>query len=192
LLSKSDLVDAAEVERLIPRLRRINPRASIVKMDFGRAPIYEVLDLRGFNLNEKLEIAPDFLSSQAIALEPAHEHGHAHEHCGDAHCDHANPQHTDDITAFAFKSEQPFDTALLDEFLGGLVQVYGPRMLRYKGVLWINGTDRKVIFQGIHQIMGSDIGGKWAPDEVRSSKMVFIGKNLPKDTFIRGLEQCLV
>ena len=72
------------------------------------------------------------------------------------------------------------------------MQVYGPRMLRYKGVLWMVGADRKVVFQGVHQMMGSDIGGKWGEQEVRSSKMVFIGKDLPKDIFIRGLEQCLV
>jgi G3E family GTPase len=157
-------------------------------MDFGQAPISEVLDLRGFNLNEKLEIDPDFLAAQAVEQ----EHLHEHEHGDHSHCDHDHPGHTDDIAAFAFKSERPFDTARLDEFLGGLVQVYGPRMLRYKGVLWMDGADRKVIFQGVHQIMGSDIGGKWSADEVRGSKMVFIGKNLPKDTFIRGLEQCLV
>ena len=31
-------------------------------------------------------------------------------------------------------------------------------MLRYKGVLNMKGTDRKVIFQGVHQLMGSDLG----------------------------------
>ncbi|MBC7499934.1 MAG: GTP-binding protein, partial [Herminiimonas sp.] len=82
--------------------------------------------------------------------------------------------------------------ARLDEFLGGIVQVYGPRMLRYKGVLWMDGADRKVVFQGVHQMMCSDIGGKWPEGEARGSKMVFIGKNIPKDIFIRGLEQCLV
>jgi G3E family GTPase len=65
-------------------------------------------------------------------------------------------------------------------------------MLRYKGVLSMAGADRKVVFQGVHQIMGSDLGAKWADGESRGSKMVFIGKNLPKDVFIRGLEQCLV
>jgi G3E family GTPase len=65
-------------------------------------------------------------------------------------------------------------------------------MLRYKGILWMKDADRKVIFQGVHQIMGSDIGAKWPENQPRSSKMVFIGKNLPKDIFIRGLEQCLV
>lgn len=187
LLSKADLVSAGELDELSARLKRINPRAAISKVDFGRAPLSEVLDLRGFNLNEKLEIDPDFLATE----EHAHHEHDCDDHCGHDH-DHHHAHHTDDIAAFAFKSERPFDTARLDEFLGGLVQVYGPRMLRYKGVLWMNGADRKVVFQGVHQMMGSDIGGKWPDGETRGSKMVFIGKNLPKDIFIRGLEQCLV
>jgi G3E family GTPase len=65
-------------------------------------------------------------------------------------------------------------------------------MLRYKGVLLMAGAERKVVFQGVHQIMGSDLGAKWETGEPRGSKMVFIGKNLPQDVFIRGLEQCLV
>ncbi len=191
LLSKSDLVNAADVDALSGRLKRINPRAPIGRVDFGVAPISDVLDLRGFNLNDKLEIDPDFLAEE----EQAQRHDHAHEHhdC-DAHCehDHHHARHSDDIAAFVFKSDRPFDSARLDEFLGGLVQVYGPRMLRYKGVLWMQGADRKVVFQGVHQTMGSDVGAKWPEGQARGSKMVFIGKNLPEEIFIRGLEQCLV
>jgi len=192
LLSKTDLVDAAALEQLTARLKRINPRAPISRSDFGKAPLDEVLDLRGFNLNEKLEIDPDFLAQQD---EHEHDHEHVHdEHCGHEHHhhDHHHAHHTDDIAAFVFKSERPFDPAKLDEFLGGLVNVYGPRMLRYKGVLLMQGAERKVVFQGVHQLMGSDLGAKWGENETRGSKMVFIGKNLPKDIFIAGLEQCLV
>ncbi|MGH8809684.1 MAG: CobW family GTP-binding protein, partial [Noviherbaspirillum sp.] len=194
MLSKTDLVGAAEVETLTARLTRINPRAPIGKLDFGRAPINQVLDLRGFNLNDKLEIDPAFLAAEE------HAHDHEHHDCGE-HCDHGHDhqhhnhhdaQHSDDIAAFVYRSERPFDAARLDEFLGSLVQVFGPRMLRYKGVLWMDGADRKVVFQGVHQMMGTDIGAKWGDGEVRGSKMVFIGKNLPKETFIQGLEQCLV
>jgi G3E family GTPase len=200
LLSKTDLVDAAAVDALTARLKRINPRAPISRSDFGKAPLAEVLDLRGFNLNEKLEIDPDFLAEDEHDhdhdhdhehCDHGHEHGHVHdEHCG--HHDHHHAHHTDDIAAFVFKSERPFDPAKLDEFLGGLVDVYGPRMLRYKGVLLMQGAERKVVFQGVHQLMGSDLGAKWGENETRASKMVFIGKNLPKDIFITGLEQCLV
>ncbi len=192
LISKTDLVDAEQLAALKLRLRRMNPRAPISQVDFGNVPIAEVLDLRGFNLNDKLEIDPDFLLA-----EDAHEHEHEHvhtdacDHTHDAH-DHHHGHHSDEIAAFVFRSDRPFDTAKLDEFLGSVVQVFGPRMLRYKGVLLMDGADRKVVFQGVHQIMGSDIGAKWGETEHRCSKMVFIGKNLPKDVFISGLEQCLV
>ncbi|WP_041742597.1 CobW family GTP-binding protein [Collimonas fungivorans] len=195
LLSKTDLVTTAEVTALTSRLKRINPRAPIITLDPQHTPIEEILDIRGFNLNAKLEIDPDFLATEE---EHGHEHSGddcdhpSHQHQGHGHHDHHHAHHDDEIAAFVFKSERPFDTARLDEFLGGLVQVYGPRMLRYKGVLLMDGADRKVVFQGVHQIMGSDVGGKWDANETRGSKMVFIGKNLPKDIFIRGLEQCLV
>ncbi|HYD62976.1 MAG TPA: GTP-binding protein [Noviherbaspirillum sp.] len=193
LLSKTDLVGADDVEALTARLKRINPRAPVKKVDFGQLPISDFLDLRGFNLNDKIEIDPDFLAEE----EHDHDHHECGEHCGHDHAHehhhgHAHSNHTDDIAAFVFRSDRPFNTARLDEFLGNIVQVFGPRMLRYKGVLWMEGADRKVVFQGVHQMMGTDIGAKWADGEARGSKMVFIGKNLPKETFIRGLEQCLV
>ncbi|MEO8407061.1 MAG: GTP-binding protein [Oxalobacteraceae bacterium] len=191
LLSKTDLASAAEVAVLTTRIKRINPRAPVGTADFGRAPIDELLDIRGFNLNEKLEIDPEFLAAEAAdeAQECAPGCDHAHH---DHQHDHHHAHHSDNISSFVFKSERAFNTALLDEFLGGIVQVFGPRMLRYKGVLLMDGADRKVLFQGVHQLMGTDIGGKWAEGEVRASKMVFIGQNLPKETIIKGLEQCLI
>ncbi|MBQ5964388.1 GTP-binding protein [Massilia sp. ZL223] len=200
LLSKTDLVDAAAVDALKTRLHRMNPRAPISTSDFGRAPISDVLDLRGFNLNDKLELDPDFLRvEEGHDHDHDHEHDHDHAHCGHDHAhgeacshDHHHSHHTDDIAAFVFKSDRAFDPERLEQFLGSLVQVFGPQMLRYKGVLRMQGVDRKVVFQGVHQIMGSDVGPKWGENETPASKMVFIGKNLPKDVFIRGLEQCLV
>ena len=201
LLSKTDLVDAEQVDMLRHRLSRMNPRAPICVANFGHVAISEVLDLKGFNLNAKLELDPDFLLAEEQHLHddcddtcshPEHDHQLKHEHQQDHQHDHHHAHHSDDIAAFVFKSIRPFHTAKLDEFLGSIVQVFGPRMLRYKGVLLMEGADRKVIFQGVHQIMGTDVGAKWDENEVRESKMVFIGKNLPKDVFIQGLQLCLV
>jgi G3E family GTPase len=58
-------------------------------------------------------------------------------------------------------------------------------------VLLMQGTERKVIFQGVHQLMGSDLGPVWGKDEERMSKLVFIGIDLPREIFEQGLEQCL-
>ena len=99
--------------------------------------------------------------------------------------------HDDDVKSFVFRSDRAFNPAKLEDFLGAIVQVYGPKMLRYKGVLFMKGSDRKVIFQGVHQLMGSDLGPKWMPTEKKQSKMVFIGIDLPKDVLLQGLEQCL-
>ncbi len=206
LLSKTDLVESNEVEALRHRLSHMNPRAPISVAHFGEISIAEVLDLKGFNLNAKLEIDPEFLLEQADELgtnhvepnscEPDCQHDHEHQvtqqHRHDNAHDHHHAHHSDDIAAFVFKSTRPFHTAKLDEFLGGLIQVFGPRLLRYKGVLLMENADRKVIFQGVHQIMGTDVGAKWGESELRESKMVFIGIKLPKQVFIDGLELCLV
>jgi len=191
-VSKADLVSAPELEALMHRIRHMNPRAPQRAVHFGEVALSEVFDLRGFNLNTKLEIDPDFLK------EDGHDHDHDHDH--DAHCDHPSHAHADghhhshddDVKSFVFRSERAFDPAKLEDFLGAIVNIYGPRMLRYKGVLHMQGTERKVIFQGVHQLMGSDLGPQWQEQEQRMSKMVFIGIDLPRDIFLQGMEQCLV
>jgi G3E family GTPase len=166
LLSKTDIADEKDTEVLIKRIRKMNPRAPIKKVHFGNAPIGEVLDIRGFNLNAILELDPEFLT--------------------DSH-----HEHHDEVESFVFKSDKPFDGTKLEQFLSGMIQVYGPDLLRYKGVLWMKGKKERVVFQGVHMMMGGDMGKVWAKGEKKSSTLVFIGKKLPKDLFIAGLEECL-
>ncbi|MFM6992949.1 MAG: CobW family GTP-binding protein [Rhodoferax sp.] len=192
-ISKSELVPAHDLEDLQHRLKHMNPRAPQHLVHFGDVAIKDFFDLRGFNLNAKLDIDPDFLTADT------HDHGHDHhEHHGE-HCDHPSHSHhghhhhvDDDVKSFVFKSDRAFDPARLEDFLGAIVNIYGPRMLRYKGVLYMKGSERKVIFQGVHQLMGSDLGPAWADGEVKNSKLVFIGIDLPKDILLQGLEQSLV
>jgi G3E family GTPase len=191
-ISKADLVDDATVDALIHRVKHMNPRAPQRRVNFGEVPIAEVFDLRGFNLNAKLDIDPEFLSGDGHGGHGHDHHDHDHDHEHGEHCDHPHHHHhDDDVKSFVFRSDKAFNPAKLEDFLGAIVQVYGPKMLRYKGVLNMKGSDRKVIFQGVHQLMGSDLGPKWAPGEKKTSKMVFIGLDLPRDVFMQGLEQCL-
>ena len=195
-ISKTDLVAKDEVDALMHRLKHMNPRAPQKAVHFGEVAIADVFDLRGFNLNAKLDIDPDFLKEEDHS---GHDHA-AHDHEHGEHCDHPSHAaeqghhhvHDDDVKSFVFRSDKPFSPAKLEDFLGAIVNIYGPRMLRYKGVLNMEGTDRKVIFQGVHQLMGSDLGPAWVEGEKKTSKMVFIGIDLPKDIFMQGLEQCLV
>jgi len=167
LLSKTDLVDDASLQSLRQRLVRMNPRAKISESRHGVAVIDDLLDIRGFNLNAILEIEPDFLTDV--------------EH-----------QHDDDVTSFVFCENRPLDMARLEEFLGSMVQVYGTQMMRYKGVLSAHGEDRRIVFQGVHMLMGAELGAPWRSGEVRTSKMVFIGRDLPRKVLEKGLAQCAV
>ena len=187
-ISKTDLVAKDEVDALIHRIKHMNPRAPQRAVHFGEVALSEVFDLRGFNLNTKLEIDPDFLKED----DHDHVHGEDCDHPSHKHEDGHHHHHDDDVKSFVFKSDRAFDAAKLEDFLGAIVNIYGPRMLRYKGVLHMQGTDRKVIFQGVHQLMGSDLGPQWQAGEKRENKMVFIGIDLPKDIFLQGMEQCLV
>ena len=185
-ISKADLVSADDVAALQHRLAHMNPRAKQSVVHFGEVPLNQVLDLRGFNLNAKLDIDPEFLKAD----EHDHDHDH-HDHAHGEHCDHPHHhRHDDDVKSFVFRSDKAFDPAKLEDFLGAIVQIYGPRMLRYKGVLNMKGIDRKVVFQGVHQLMGSDLAAPWG-NEPRQSKLVFIGIDLPRDVILQGLEQAL-
>jgi G3E family GTPase len=187
-ISKADLVTPAELDALQHRIKHMNPRAPQQVVHFGQAPLEDVLDLRGFNLNTKLDIDPQFLT------EDKHEHEHEHHHHDhdDEQCHHPHHHHhDDDVKSFVYRAERPLDPMKLEDFLGAIVNIYGPRMLRYKGVLNMKGADRKVVFQGVHQLMGSDLGPQWKEGEPRVSKMVFIGIDLPRDILMQGLDQCL-
>lgn len=203
LVSKTDLVSDDEYQALRSRLLRINPRAAITPVHFGETDLKALLDISGFNLNTILDIDPEFLADEhpdAAHAHHAHDHGHDHDHdgeCGDhcGHHDHAHHHHhahQDDIGAFVFRSSRAFDPERLEEFLGGIVQVYGPDLLRYKGILYMKGINRRMLFQGVHMMMGAEPGKPWLSGEKPNTKLVFIGRKLPQEIFTRGLEQCLV
>ncbi len=166
LISKSDLVSESETAALSAHLKKLNPRAPIKQVHFGKTDIADILDVRGFNLDDILAVEPDFLG----------ENHHEHD---------------DEISSFVFRNKKPFIMEKLDTFLGGIVEIYGTDMLRYKGVLNVQGNDKRVVFQGVHMLMASDLGKPWENAE-RESVLVFIGRNLPKDVFEAGLTTCLV
>jgi G3E family GTPase len=166
LISKTDLVSEEDVQLLAARLARINPRAPQKRVRFGETDLEQILDIRGFSIDAALEIDPQFLERD--------------EH-----------RHDDQVRSFVFRDARPFDPQRLDLFMRLLAQQYGPDLLRYKGVLNVQGRERRVVFQGVQTIMGADEGAPWDAGEPRESTLVFIGRNLPQRVFEEGLRYCL-
>jgi G3E family GTPase len=174
-VSKVDLAAADDLEVLSQRLQLINPRALQRRTAFGAVPLSDVFDVGGFNLDADLALAFD----QPCQGDTQDSHRAHHHH------------HDDDINSVVFRSDRPLQGARFGQFMSALVNGYGSRLLRYKGILHMAGQDRKIIFQGVHQLMSHDAGAPWSPDEPRASRLVFIGIELPRELLIRGLQQCL-
>lgn len=76
-------------------------------------------------------------------------------------------------------------------FSSRIVPLYCAKLMRYKGVLNIRGVEQRIVFQRVHMLMGAAVGADWKAGEKRESKMVFIGRDMPKDVLLAGLAQCV-
>ncbi|KAL6183744.1 hypothetical protein ACLB2K_045155 [Fragaria x ananassa] len=64
-------------------------------------------------------------------------------------------------------------------------------LMRMKGVLCVNGSDQRYVFQGVHSTLDGCPGGTWGPEEKKINKLVFIGRNLDETSLRKGFRGCL-
>jgi G3E family GTPase len=167
LLNKTDLVDAPELERVRQRIRTINAQATLHETQNCVVPLEEVLERGAFDLDRILEIEPNFLSED----------------------DH---EHDDAITSVSLRSEAPIRPELFMPWLRKLTAEHGQDILRLKGVLAFPGEDQRYVVQGVHMLLDGNHQRDWKPDEARTSRMVFIGRNLDPAVLRAGFGGCAV
>ena len=190
VLNKTDLVTEVELVEVEARLRRLNPLAPIHRAQRSNVPLNAVLGRGGFDLERILDLEPEFLN-------PGHgEAGHVHdEHCAEDHDhhghDHAGHKHViDDIKGVSLRLDRPMDGEKATRWLNELMQTKGPDILRAKGILDVKGEDRRLVFQAVHMILEGDFQRPWKTGEARSSRMVFIGRDLDEAALRQGFEAC--
>jgi G3E family GTPase len=189
VLNKTDLVSGDELAEVETRLRRLNPLAPIHRAVRSDVPLGAVIGRGGFDLDRILELEPEFLNP------PHGEPGHVHdEHCDHDH-DHGHDHHDhghviDDIKGVSLRLDKPLSGEKVTQWLNQLLQERGPDILRAKGILDVKGEPRRLVFQAVHMIMEGDWQREWRADEARSSRMVFIGRNLDEADLRRGFEAC--
>ena len=167
LLNKTDLVSAEELAKVEDRIRGINRYARIFHTQKSQIELEAILDKGAFDLGRILEFQPDFLHS-----------GHDHHH-------------EDEVRSLSITADRPVDPDRFQKWMGALLQIKGADIFRSKGILAIDGAPRRYVYQGVHMMMDSAWGTPWKDGEKRSSKLVFIGRNLDGDNLQRGFEECL-
>uniref|UniRef100_A0A7S4SYM5 CobW C-terminal domain-containing protein n=1 Tax=Alexandrium monilatum TaxID=311494 RepID=A0A7S4SYM5_9DINO len=130
-----------------------------------------------------------------------HGHGHSHEEsCHDASCEHdshkktrkAKHQHDYRVQSVGIETGCEVRRDKLDSFIQWLMQEKGPDLFRSKGVLAVQGSPKKFVFQAVHMQFSGKPQDDWKPSEKRCCKMVFIGKNLNRQELNKKFEECLV
>ncbi len=169
LLNKTDLVDAAGLAEAEAAIDRANPGARLLRSVRCDVPLDQIMDRGAFDL-ARLQITGD---------------GHARHH---GHHDHNH--HDRAIDSVSLRLDRPFERSRLLAWLQQLVIERGADLLRAKGIVDLAGSDRRLVFQGVHMMMDTDMAQPWQADEVRESRLVFIGRNLDRGELLQGLRHC--
>ena len=191
VLNKTDLVTAEELATVESALRRVNALAPIHRAERSNVALDKVLGRNGF----------DLAKMEALDANPGHgEDGHVHdEHCGHDHQGHDhhghNHSHHDHaaaagISSVSLRTDKPLHGVKVSRWLSQLLQEQGPDILRAKGILNVEGEDKRLVFQAVHMIMEGELQRPWREGEHRDSRLVFIGRNLNRDYLREAFEAC--
>ncbi|PRP89338.1 cobalamin synthesis protein P47K [Planoprotostelium fungivorum] len=165
ILNKTDLVDPEELAHVERKIRSINRYAEIVHSQHSQVPLSKVIDIRSFDLDRAMDISPEILDDK-----------HHHHHIT--------------VKSVGIVEDEALDLDKVNEWLGALLREKSEDIYRMKGVLNIAGVEDKYVFQGVHAHFTGEPLGLWGPDEKRSNKMIFIGKNLDKDALETSFRMC--
>ena len=167
LINKVDLVNEEELLLVEKQIRSINAGASLVRTQMSKVDLDWVLNARAFELSRVLEVDPQFLEES--------------EH-----------MHDQSITSVGIEVDGPVDLEKINDWLGWLLREKGTEIFRMKGILNINGSENRFVFQGVHMLFDGQPDRAWRTDETRVNKMIFIGRNLDRDDLNSRFRACLV
>jgi G3E family GTPase len=210
LLNKTDLVTPAQLAEVEARIRAINPYAKLHRTVKAAVPISEILGRNAFDLDRILEIEPAFLEAEdhghdhghhhdhdhkgADCDHPSHKHDHDHDHAAPSQAAHSHGglkhYHDEDMQSVALVIDGDVDPEKFMPWINDYIQTEGGSILRSKGILAFKGEARRFVFQGVHMVLDGDLQRDWKPGEKRTSKIVFIGRELKRAEIEKGFLAC--
>jgi len=184
VLNKMDLIpDEKEQDALKAKISAINPSAHIIKSQYGNVPLDKILDVRGFDLEKVLDREPEFLrDAQPCDTVNCHnlEHNHAHS------------RHDVSVTSVGICVPGELDFDLLNGWVQSLLAANGQNIYRMKGILNVKGEEDRFVFQGVHMMFDGQQDRAWRPDEDKTNRLVFIGKQLDRELLTNSFKACIV
>lgn len=172
VISKTDLADSGQIEKVRSLVKHVNPTAAIREAVSGDVPLGWVLAL------EKSE-AEEQGSTEA-------GHGHQHDH---HHHDHDH-SHTSGVAAVSVEQQGSINLDKFDAWLQALMVFQRDTIWRMKGILSVPDEPSRVEFNGVHGLLMAKTGALWAESE-RRCQFVFIGRGLDGPALKAGMLACM-
>ena len=168
VLTKTDLATAAQCERILVRLRALNPAAPILDSAKGEAVPDRLLGSGLYDPEKKIPDVRKWLAAEA------HAHGdHDHHHDVNRHDDH--------IRSFVLVADEAIPVATLEMFLELLRATHGAKLLRLKGIVKLaEMPDTPVVVHGVQHVFHPTERLNCWPDDDHRTRLVLITRDLPE------------
>ncbi|HEY4140089.1 MAG TPA: GTP-binding protein [Pseudolabrys sp.] len=176
VLTKTDLADEGQRERIVTRLHALNPAAQILDAAKGEATTDRLLNCGLYDPERKIPDVKKWLAAEAYADAHAHTDVHGHHH-------HDVNRHDEHIGSFVLTSDAAIPAGTLDMFLELLRATHGNKLLRVKGIVKLaEMPDTPVVVHGVQHVFHPTARLDRWPDDDHRTRLVFITKDLPQRT----------
>ena len=121
------------------------------------------------------------LVQKNTAIKVTEEHRYASPH-----------EHDETVTSVGIHIAGNVDKDNFENWIVGLLRNKGVDIFRMKGILSLENEAKRFVFQGVHMLFDGQHGTEWANDESRDNQLIFIGRDLDRQSLQDGFRQCLV
>jgi G3E family GTPase len=208
LLNKVDLVSPDQIERLEGRLRKMNTLAAIHHTRNSQIEPALVFNIKAREISGPFSISePSPSHPRSEDHDDPHDHDHDHDHEGHEHHDeteaeggrgeheheagHHHHHHDESVSSFYISEERALDLKKVEAWLTEIIRDLGGQIYRSKGILYIKGQAKRVIFQGVQTMFDARPERLWNVGERKLSQLVFIGKDLDEAKIRAGFANCV-
>ena len=178
LLNKADLADAPTLAEAELNVQQLNPNAELRSSVRGDIPLAALLDRGAFDIKRLRVPAP------RLGAAPAGPRSHVYQPLDAG-------RHSQGLVSVALSYARPFERSRFMAWLQRLVTERGADLLRAKGIIGLEGEDRRFVFQAVHMTVDSGLDRAWMQGESRTAQLVFIGRGLDADELNAELTHCL-
>ena len=181
LLTKTDIAEPGARQAIEARLKELNPSAAIVSVAQGAIDSALLFNIGFYDPTTKSLDVRRWLRDESFEGDHGQDVGHGHEH-PDVN------RHDDRIRAFCITREQPISWAALSTWLDGLAAMRGDDLLRLKAIVALSDRpDQPVVLHGVQHLFHPPVLLPEWPSEDRRTRMVFITRDLPRETIVTTL-----